>query len=185
MPAIETERLKLRRFKLSDLGDFYDYSRNPNVGPSAGWDYHRSREESLLLLKSFVNNNEVWALEHKDDRKVIGSIGIHKDRKRDNKNARMLGYVISENYWGRGYGTEATMAIVKYAFETLDLSILSVYHYPNNERSKRVIEKCGFTYEGMLRCATITYDGRSCDDMCYSITKEEYLSLIDRMGKSS
>jgi len=180
MPSIETERLKLRRFKLSDIGDFYEYSSNPLVGPNAGWDYHRNREEALLLLKNFSNNNEIWAMEHKENSKVIGSIGVHKDRKRDNKGARMLGYVLNPEYWGRGLCTEATLAIVKHAFEGMKVSLLSVYHYPDNERSRRVIEKCGFTYEGILRNATVTYDGKICDDLCYSMTREEYIKIFGK-----
>jgi len=176
MTILETDRLILRRFKLSDLTDFYEYAKNPNVGPNAGWDYHKSRDESLHLLKNFVESEEVWALELKDELKVIGSIGLHKDRKRDNKSACMIGYVIGEDYWGKGLATEAAKEVIKYAFEQLNASILSVYHYPFNDKSKAVIDKCGFEFEGILRFSTVTYNGLIYDDCCYSMTKEEYIS---------
>lgn len=175
MKDINTDRLLLRRFKISDLGDFYEYAKNPNVGPNAGWDFHKSKEESLLILRNFILSDEIFAIELKSEKKVIGSIGLHKDRKRDNKDAKMLGYVLSENYWGRGYATEAAKAVISYAFKELSTDILSVYHYPFNERSKNVILKCGFIYEGTLREATVTYDGKIYDDCCYSMTKEEFL----------
>ena len=174
MKDIETDRLVLRRFKLSDLSDFYEYAKNPNVGPNAGWDFHKSKEESLLILRNFILSDEVWAIELKNEKKVIGSIGLHKDRKRDNKEAKMLGYVLSENYWGKGYATEASKALIEYAFMELSTDILSVYHYSFNERSKNVILKCGFVYEGTLRQATVNYDGKIYDDCCYSMTKEEF-----------
>jgi putative acetyltransferase len=174
LKEINTRRLLLRRFKLSDLGDFYEYAKNPNVGPNAGWDFHKSKEESLSILKNFILSDEVWAIELKSENKVIGSIGLHKDRKRDNKDAKMLGYVLSENYWGQGFATEASKAIIDYAFIELSVDVLSVYHYPFNERSKNVILKCGFNHEGVLRKATITYDGKVYDDCCYSMTREEY-----------
>ena len=174
MPILQTDRLLLRRFKLSDLNDFYEYARDPDVGPDAGWDYHRSKDESLSLLKKFVKSNEIWAIELKGTSKVIGSIGLHRDRKRDNKSARMIGYVMNSSYWGLGYATEASRRIIEYAFEGLQVDLVSAYHYPHNERSRSVILKCGMTYEGTLKCATVTYDGRVHDEHCYSITRDQY-----------
>lgn len=86
----------------------------------------------------------------------------------------MIGYALSEAYWGKGYATEAVKKVIQYGFEELGLEIISVYHYPHNKRSQRVIEKCGFKYEGTLRKSSVLYDGSIYDDVCYSITKEEY-----------
>ncbi|WP_422486436.1 GNAT family N-acetyltransferase [Gudongella sp. DL1XJH-153] len=176
MPLLETDRLIIRRFKLSDLNDFYEYARDPAVGPDAGWDYHRSKDESLFILHKFSKSNDIWAIELKENSKVIGSIGLHRDKKRENKSARMMGYVINAKYWGQGYATEASKRLVRYAFDVLKVDIISAYHYPHNERSKAVIIKCGFSYEGTLKCATVTYDGKVYDELCYSITKDEYLN---------
>jgi putative acetyltransferase len=174
MPVLKTDRLLMRRFRLTDLNDFYEYAKDPVVGPNAGWDYHRTRDESLLLLKKFTKSNEIWAIEHVETSKVIGSIGIHRDRKRENKSARMIGYVINSKYWGKGYATEAAKKIMEYAFDQLDIDLISAYHYSHNDRSKRVIRKCGMTHEGVLKCATVTYDGLVYDEHCYSITKDEF-----------
>jgi putative acetyltransferase len=182
MPILQTDRLILRRFKLTDLNDFHEYARDPEVGPNAGWDYHRSRDESLLLLKKFAKSNEIWAIELKETSKVIGSIGIHKDRKRDNKSARMMGYVINSKYWGNGLATEAARKIMEYAFDQLNLELLSAYHYSHNHRSKSVIIKCGMTHEGVLKCASVTYDGFVHDEHCYSITREQYRESLSTTG---
>jgi len=178
MPVLETERLIIRRFRKEDLDDFYEYPRNPNVGPNAGWKPHSSKQESREILRHFINNPSVWALVDKSTNKVIGSIGLHEDRKRDHQNAKMLGYVLAEPYWGKGLMTEAAKRMIKYAFEELRIDLLSVYHYPHNQRSKRVIEKCGFHYEGTLRQASTIYNGNIYDDVCYSLTKEEYYREI-------
>ena len=178
MPVLETERLLIRRFGKEDLDDFYEYARNPNVGPNAGWKPHASKQETKEILRQFVNSTTIWAIVDKNTSKVIGSIGLHADRKRDYQNAMMLGYVLAEPYWGRGLMTEAVKRMIKYAFEELNIDLLSVYHYPHTERSKRVIEKCGFHYEGTLRRASTIYNGRVFDDVCYSLTKEEYYSEI-------
>lgn len=177
MDTLFTERLILREFHYSDIDDLFEYARNPNVGPNAGWKPHESKRESLSVLKQFINSGEVWAIVYKDNNKVIGSIGLHKDAKRSNERARMIGYALSEEYWGQGLATEAAKCVIKYGFEVMKLDIISVYHYPHNYRSKRVIEKCGFKYEGILRHASILYDGNLCDEVCYSMTKDEYISI--------
>jgi putative acetyltransferase len=174
METLITERLVLRPFRKEDLDDFYEYAKNPSVGPNAGWKPHESKEESREILERFIAEEESWAIIHKDTDKLIGSIGLHNDARRNNSRVKMLGYVLDEAYWGQGIMTEAAKRVLKYAFENLDLNLVSVYHYPSNIRSKRVIEKCGFHYEGTLRRANELYDGSIHDSMCYSLTKEEY-----------
>lgn len=180
METLETKRLILRQFYLSDIDDFYEYCKNPNVGPNAGWKPHESKEESMEILSNFIKQNEVWAIVKKDENKVIGSIGLHRDYKREFKNVKMIGYVLSEKHWGKGYATEAAKRVIQYGFETLNLDMISVYHYSNNIRSKRVIEKCGFKYEGTLRNSSILYDGSIFDDLCYSLTRSEYYEKYNK-----
>lgn len=52
----------------------------------------------------------------------------------------MIGYVLSEDYWGKGLMTEAVKEVIRYLFEEVKLDIITIYHYPFNVRSKRVIE---------------------------------------------
>ena len=73
--------------------------------------------------------------------------------------------------------TEAVRAVLRYAFETLCLEMVTVYHYPFNHRSSRVIEKCGFHYEGTLRRGTTRFDGQVLDNVCYSLLRGEYEAL--------
>jgi RimJ/RimL family protein N-acetyltransferase len=79
-------------------------------------------------------------------------------------------YVISNTYQNKGYATEAVKCVLKCAFTELDLLVVAVCHYPLNIKSKRVIEKCGFTYEGTLR----KYSKNLTDSVRYSMTKEEW-----------
>lgn len=178
MKTIETERMILRTWRLEDFGDFYEYASNPIIGPSAGWKPHTDRVESLSILISFIEGEEVFAIEDKISGKAIGSIGLHPDRKRNNPEARMIGYVLSEPYWGKGLASEAVKAVLDYAFNDQNLKIVSVYHFPFNQKSKRVIEKAGFSFEGILREATVLPNGEIVDDVCYSITKEEFDSRL-------
>ncbi|MGB4590403.1 MAG: GNAT family protein [Clostridiaceae bacterium] len=178
MKTIETARIILRSWKLNDFGDFYEYASDPSVGPSAGWKPHTDPMESLNILISFIEGDEVFAIEDKISGKAIGSIGLHPDRKRNHSEVRMIGYVLAKPYWGRGLASEAVKAVLDYAFNEQNLKIVSVYHFPFNLKSKRVIEKAGFSFEGILRDASLLPSGEIVDDVCYSLTKEEYISRL-------
>ncbi|MDF2590138.1 MAG: hypothetical protein K0S41_3979 [Anaerocolumna sp.] len=178
MRALETERLILRKWKMSDLEDLYEYAKNPNVGPNAGWKPHESKEESKTILDLLINNDDIWAITYKSNHKVIGSISLYNDPKREYKNVKMIGYAISENYWGQGLVPEAVMEVLRYTFEELGLNLISIYHYPFNYRSRRVIEKCGFHYEGIIRMGSHIYNGLIYDDVCYSMTDDEWFRGI-------
>ena len=176
-PVLETPRLILRPFCQEDLEDFYQYAKHPEVGPAAGWKPHSSREESHKILNDFMAKEEVWAVVLKETGKAVGSIGIHPESLREEcPEIRMLGYVLSAKHWGKGLMTEGARRMVAYAFEEMGVSLLSIHHYPFNSRSKRVIEKCGFAYEGTLRMSVQRYDGVWLDRCCYSMTKEEYFA---------
>ena len=170
MITIETDRLILRPFTYTDLDDLYEYAKNPNVGPNAGWKPHEDLDESMAILKNFIEGNEVLGVVWKANTQFIGSIGLHNDQLRTADKVKMLGYVLSEDYWGKGIITEASRAILTYAFSTRS-NLVTVHHYAYNQKSRRVIEKCGFHYEGTLRHCTKIYNGNTYDLVCYSMTK--------------
>ena len=70
--------------------------------------------------------------------------------------------------------TEAAKCVIGYAFDELKIDLLSAFHYPENYRSKRVIEKCGFEYEITLHQSVKRYDGKLMDMVCYCILKSNY-----------
>lgn len=175
MKALETDRLILRGFCKADLEDFYAYTKQPKVGPMAGWSPHETKDESKRVLKMFIKEKECWAVVEKKSGKLIGNFGLHKDTRRNNPQSRRISYAYAEEFWGKGYATEAMKRVLKFAFEeNSDIAIIEIYHYPFNKASKRVIEKCGFTYEGIRREAVLRFDGELLDDVCYSMTKREY-----------
>ncbi len=175
--TLETERLILRTVRLHDAADIFEFSKNSNVGPNAGWKPHKSKRDSLRIMHSlFLDNMDIFGIVPKDIGKVIGTIGFAEDARRKVDGVKMLGYAIGEPYWGKGYVTEAALAVLKYGFEAQDLMLVSAYCYPGNTRSKRVLEKCGFTYEGLMRCAEKLIEGEVTDDLCFSITQQEFFS---------
>ena len=62
MKTLETERLILRGWKPQDVNDLYEYAKDPNVGPIAGWAPHTSMEASMAVLKSYMENDNAWAI---------------------------------------------------------------------------------------------------------------------------
>lgn len=183
-PTLQTERLVLRMFDLCDTVDVFAYAQNPLVGPMAGWAPHKSIEESRHVVQHFIQNGDVWAIVEKRSGRVIGSVGLHVDTKRAVENARMIGYALGEHHWGQGYATEAAKAVLRFAFEELQCPVVSAYHFPKNAQSKRVIKKLGMAQEGTLRMASVSPDGTVLDEVCYSITRAEYLAHSDTPPKA-
>lgn len=147
---IETERLIIRPWRESDLPEFYAYASHPDVGIHAGWNPHASLEESGKILAMFIREKKVFALELKENGKVIGSLGLEEpnpDPVTDGY-GREIGYVLGKEYWGRGLMPEAVRAVIGYCFDVLHYDYLTCSHFLRNDRSRRVIEKIGFTFFG-------------------------------------
>lgn len=180
MQTLESERLILRGFTELDTDDLYRYATDPDVGPRAGWKPHASRAESLAIVRMFVSDDNVWAIERKSDHRVIGSLGLHADKLRNLPQVKTFGYVLAQDCWGYGYMTEAVKRAMEYAFTEAGMRLMSVSHYTFNDRSRRVIEKCGFVYEGTIRRSFLRFDGEVLDEAIYSITKEEWESQAAR-----
>ncbi len=170
-----TERFILRRYKLEDAGELYGIAKHHDVGPHAGWKPHESEEESLKIIKNIFFQADTFAITCKDSGRIIGTIALEKDRFRPSANSAELGYWCARDMWGKGVMTEAAMEVIKYGFKTRNLSQIGVCTSPVNSRSQRVIEKCGFTYEGTIRRTYETYDGTMRDSRVYSILKEEFI----------
>ena len=176
MGTLETERLILRPITDNDDEAIFAYSKNANVGPNAGWKPHESIEETRDIIKSvFLGKESVFGIVLKESNVLIGSIGLIEDSKRDNDKVKMLGYAIGEEYWGNGYVTEAAITVIAHGFRDLNLDLISAYCYPFNKRSKRVLEKLGFEYEGKLKLCEKRFDGLVLDNECYAIRSEEFI----------
>ncbi len=146
---IETERLILRAFRESDLDDFYEYAKVDGVGQLAGWQPHESKEKSKMILDLFISEKKTLALELKKIGKVIGSLGIEpadQDHAVSQYLCREIGYVLRKDYWGMGLMPEAVKAVINYCFAELSYDYLLCGHFHWNDQSRRVIEKCGFSY---------------------------------------
>ena len=168
--VLSTPRLILRPWRQEDLADLNEYARVDGVGQMAGWLPHGSVEESQQILDMFRNEKKTFAIEFGG--KVIGSLGIEEYDEEQlpeyrDRPGREIGYVLSKDYWGRGLMPEAVGAAVKYLFEEVGVDFIVCGHFTDNDRSRRVQEKCGFHHVKLVR-----YETR------YGIIKDSWLSVL-------
>ena len=165
--VLKTERLTLRPWRESDLGDFYEYASVDGVGQMAGWNPHKNLEESKMILSLFIDGKNEFAIEYQG--KVIGSLGI-KPYKEENYpeltalQGREIGYVLSKAYWGQGLMPEAVKAVIDWLFRDIQLDFIICGHFDWNSQSRRVIEKCGFQFIKMVKFETRFNTVETCRD---------------------
>ncbi len=178
LEVLETERLYLREISFEDIDDMYEYACTSNVGPVAGWEPHRSKNDTKMVIQMFRDKKKygqlgVYAIIIKESNKMIGTVELHTYIRGFKAE---LGYTINPRYWGKGYAVEASRAIIEYGFETLNLKRIEATTFVDNYQSKRVCEKLGLVYEGIRKNGYLLYDGTIHDIFCYGITDHEYFS---------
>ncbi len=170
-----TERLALRRFSPEDLEDYLVFAGDPAVGPAAGSPPVSTPGEGEALLRKLCKDENQLAVVRREDGRVIGKVLLQRDPHRlNNPLSLSVGYELARDCWGQGYMTEALLAVLELAFTRRGADIVGVSHFVGNDRSRRVIEKCGFTHEGLVRRSYRRYDGAFFDEEAYSLTREEF-----------
>ena len=114
---LQTKRLILRPWREDDAKDLYEYARDPDVGPPAGWPSHTSVENSREIIRSVLSAPETYAVCLKEDGKAIGSIGLHRNDIAELDDEYELGYWVGKPFWGQGIIPEASRELLRYAFE--------------------------------------------------------------------
>ena len=106
-----------------------------------------------------------------DDEQVIGNCGIRRKPEQDWE--ADIGFELAPEYWGRGYATEVTLAMVNFGFRELELHRISSWCIADNAASARVLEKVGLRPEGRLR-ENEYFKGRWWDTLLYGILESEW-----------
>jgi RimJ/RimL family protein N-acetyltransferase len=170
----ETQRLRLRPPVMEDAEEiFLRYAQDAEVTKYLTWRAHKSvetvREFLGFCLRELKAGRWVqWVIAKKDDRQLIGMIGLKVDGHKAE-----LGYVLARAYWNTGYMTEAARAVVKWALEQKGIYRVWAVCDVENQPSARVMEKIGMQREGVLR-RWIMHPNRSDeprDCYCYALTK--------------
>ena len=147
--TLETERLLLRPWEEEDAEELYRYAQDPQVGPIAGWPPHKDVDDSREVIRTILNAPETYAAVLKTTGKPVGSVGIMLAGKGSapmTDTEAEIGYWIGVPYWGQGLIPEAVRELQRRCFEDLNRTAVWCGYYDGNMKSKRVQEKCGFTY---------------------------------------
>jgi ribosomal-protein-alanine N-acetyltransferase len=151
--------------ELQQLADNYAVARNlRDFFPSP---YTLKDAESFIELAPTGTFGHVFALYAKNTLVGVGSLIPQKFEHRINAE---IGYWIGEPYWGNGYATEAVKLLVGFAFGELNLLRVYASVYDYNAASVRVLQKCGFHREAILK-SSIIKEGKLHDEHLYSIRK--------------
>ena len=169
VPTIETERLVLRKIIVDDAEDMYLYASNEEVTKYVAWDTHSSLSDTIEFINSFLPQYDApWGIELKENGKFIGT--VHFVWWQPKHNSAEIGYVLSNEYWGKGIITEAAQAIISYGFESMNLVRIQARCFLENEGSERVMEKLGMSFEGISR-KVMYVNGEHKDLKVYSLLK--------------
>ena len=176
--TIETERLLLRPFRPEDAGAMYrNWASSEAVCRFLTWPPHADVHVTEQILAEWCASYKdpasyQWAIVWKENGEPIGSIAaVETD---DQTASASVGYCIGQDFWGKGITAEALKAVVAFFFEEVGVHSVRAYHAPGNPRSGRVMRKAGMFLEGTRRAAGITNRGTPCDQVWYSLLREEY-----------
>ena len=178
---LETDRLILRRLEFSDASDmFNNWCNDEEVTRYLPWYVHGNIEVTNELLDMWIkdyNNSHVyrWIVILKDSNKAVGTVDVvGKDI--DNK-VFELGHCYSKETWGKGIATEVFNRVIKFLFDEVGVEVITAKHNENNIASGKVMIKANMTYDGTLRSRVIDKVTKERVGLvCYSITRDEYLS---------
>jgi ribosomal-protein-alanine N-acetyltransferase len=150
-PVLETDRLRLRPMSPDDMEHIVALYGDPDVMRYIGTRGPLSREESSARLDFMVDHWHLhgfgmWALFLKADGAFVGRCGM---RYLDDSTEVELGYTLLKAYWGQGFATEASRAVVRHALHVMKLKRLVAIADPANTASVNVMKKIGMIFEGV------------------------------------
>ena len=167
MSELETERLRLRKFREGDLADV------------ARWDEARGAEEFLeFCIRSYREwGMGPWAMVLKETGVIAGNCSFCRIGYESDSGALEycgeVNYFVARPYRGKGLASEALQAMLRFGFDGIKLTRIQGRCAPENVSSERVLQKAGLKFERMIAGAT---EG-SAEEKLYAMTREEFLQL--------
>jgi RimJ/RimL family protein N-acetyltransferase len=174
---IATERLVLRRFRSSDAPTLSAYRSDPDVARYQSWSapYTLDKARAAVAALALGDPEEPgwfqYAIELTADRVLIGDIGVDLH---ENLMQAEIGFTLDRAYQKRGYGAEAVRGLLDHLFTVRGLHKVSAEADARNTASARLLERVGFTREGLLRSHT-WIKGEWTDDVLYGMLAGEWL----------
>ena len=167
--------VQIRPWRLSDAADLAKAVSNPKILQNLrdGMPYPYTQEDGRDFISSMLaaEGNDTFALAVTVDGRAVGSIGAFRQTNIHHRTAE-LGYYLAEEYWGKGIMTQAVKLLCDYVFSHTDILRIYAEPFAHNAASRRVLEKAGFSLEGILRRNAVK-DGRVVDMAMYSRLRDD------------
>ena len=178
LPNLATSRLIIRKMRLNDPDDIFEYASEKEVAKYLRWNKHATiqvtKQYIVDVLKEYSEGADgPWVIVFKPEKKVLGA--IHLIKYNQGHKLTEVGYVLSHKYWNRGIMTEALQCVITLCFEKLKFNRVQGMCKEENIGSARVMEKSGMKFEGILRDYQYEKD-RFWNLKVYSILAKEYLA---------
>lgn len=179
IPDLSTERLLLRKIRLTDAPDMFEYSKDPDVTRYLLWDPHPNLEHTrnyIDYLQDRYRDGKYydWAVVLKSSGKMIGTCGFSAISP-EHRSAE-VGYVLNPAFRGQGIAGEALCAVLDFAFRKMALNRVEAKCAEENASSERVMQKVGMTFEGIARSALLV-KGEFKNIKIYSMLRSDYIRL--------
>lgn len=164
---LETERLRLRTWTFEDAERLFEICSDAETMLHIG---DRKPYESIEHAREFLNwaipyqmKNGFcrWAVIEKSSGEIIGSCGFAR-REMDEVE---LGYLFDRQFWGKGFGTEAAGACLRYGYEKIGFETIIALTDLDHKKSQNVLKKIGFRERGIIK----TENG---DDLVFEFTDQ-------------
>ena len=177
VPLLETERLVLRKFRLNDYNDVYSWASMEETCTYLVWNPHQSADESKEAVHRWISYYEksgyYWAIEHKDEGQVIGSVFVHRAIPKDD--LMEVGIFISPRYWKRGYGKESLLAAMNFLFTQARVGTIMAKHDCANIASQSLLLSCGMERNLNYNGKRERRNGTLCELFYYTSFAEQWL----------
>ena len=162
----------LRHWNNNDIDSLFEHANNAEIARfmTDSFPHPYSKEAGMRFIEFATKDNPIHIFAIDINGKAVGGIGIHPQSDIMRMNAE-LGYWLGEKYWGNGILPRAIPQIIKFAFETYDISRIYARPFGNNIRSQRVLEKCGFNLEARIE-KNIIKNGEMLDELIYGYRRK-------------
>lgn len=176
-PVLSTEHLVLRMPTRDDIDELAELANNPEIAEmTSRLPYPYTREHAEQFVEAILNGSAsgyIYAVTHAETGHLIGMCGVEM---RARSNGLEVGYWIGRKWWGHGYATEASKAVVDLAFKVTGTDEIFAACRPHNDASKKVLLKQGFSFIGRDEVDTVA-SGRVTVDR-YRVTRTNWLLNI-------
>lgn len=176
IPTLVSERLTLRPFRFSDAKEVQRMAGHPKVAATTMTIPHPYldgvAEEWIAKHQEWFNKGQSidWAIELTASQQLIGNISFGVSQ--SNQRAE-LGYWIGEEFWNKGYCTEAARLAIRYGFEVMKLNKITSRYMSENPASGKVMKNAGMVQEGVLAQEFYKND-RFVDVIVYGLTRDQF-----------